>query len=113
MGSYPNKMELFNTTNIITSFKNAKLLLENTPSSYPSIEDVHHITKRYIKEQLLYIPSGTKTFDRYCSIAFHTIKAALLESTRISFDMPSFLYTSLVEAANEQTIAFQKDMRQN
>jgi len=113
LGTYSNEVELFNVSSIVESFRNAQLLSNDTPGNLPTIDDVYNITKRYIAEQLFFIPSGTKTFDRYAVAGFQSIRTALLESSILSFDMPSFLYTSLVNAADQRCIDFQQELRYN
>jgi len=63
LGTYSNELQLFNSSNLVDSFRQAQLLLSRDHNVQPSIEDVCHITRRYILEQLLFIPGGTKTFD--------------------------------------------------
>lgn len=109
LGYYCNEGELFNTTSIIQSFKNASLISSTSPTS----DDVIRITKRYIEEQLFFIPSGTRTFDRYAIAAYQAVKVALTENRTVSFDMPSFLYTSLVRTADQHVIEFRKNLTYN
>ena len=63
LGTYSNELQLFNSSNLLDLFRQAQLLLSRDHNVQPSIEDVCHITRRYILEQLLFIPGGTKTFD--------------------------------------------------
>jgi len=113
LGTYSNELQLFSCSNIVESFQRAQLLtIENLQNS-PTIQDVFHITRRYILEQLLYIPGGTKTFDRYLIMAYHCIKTALLESSIMSFDMPSYFYSSLVTSTNDQILQYQRQLKEN
>jgi len=113
LGSYSNESELFNVTSIIESFKNAKLTGNFSSNGESTMNDVLYITKKYIEEQLFFVPSGTRTFDRYTIASFQVIKGALLESRQISFDMPSFLYTSLVTTANQHSLEIRQQLTYN
>ena len=108
MGKFNNEGELFAGTTMTKFFQNAQLLPINLPVTE---EDVQHITRRFITEQLLFVPGGTMAFDRYCVAAYELLHATLLENSMATTDVPSYLYTTLVEGANDTTLQFHNDLR--
>ena len=58
-----------------------------------SSEDVDAILKRYIVEQLLFIPASTKSFDRYLIMARDILDNALIRNRLSSCDTPSCLWS--------------------
>ncbi len=50
-------------------------------------------------------------FDRYCVAAYDTIKSAFLSESLVCCDVPSFLYTSLLEDANKSTYLIHQEMK--
>ena len=46
-------------------------------------------------------------------MAYYSIKTALLEFITMSFDMPSYFYSSLVMSTNDQVIQFRRQLKEN
>ena len=61
------------------------------------------LTKRYILEQLNYIPGGSKQFDRNVIAAYQSLRNELLYNIRMSCDIPPVLYTQLQERVDEDS----------
>ena len=110
MGRFNNEGELFHGNTMAQFFSNASLI---TSVENVSEADVLNLTKRFIMEQLLFVPGGTMMFDRFCLAAYEAIRAALLEDSTAACDVPSYLYTSLVEQANESALSFDEEMKDN
>ena len=69
MGEFISEGELYsNAGSSIQLLKNANLLL----GEEPSMEDVKTLTRKYILEQLLFLPKGTFLFDSYEVQSFWT-----------------------------------------
>lgn len=110
MGHFANELELFSGPTIKHFFWNAGLIPRG------EIPTEHHVTflvRRYILEQLLFIPGGTIMFDRLCLAAYHSMRAALLQNDMGSVDSPSYLYTSLQVEATIATMVYDSNMRRN
>jgi hypothetical protein len=110
MGRFNNEGDLFKGQKMADYFFNAGLIGDGDNVTE---EDVLNLTKRFIMEQLLYVPGGTMMFDRYCLAAYDAIKAALMDDSIASNDVPSYLYTSLVEEANKSALRFHNEVREN
>ena len=110
IGKFNNEGELFQGSCMKDFFFNAKLIpsRENV-----SEDDVLLLTKKLVMEQLLYVPGGTMMFDKCCLATYEALKDGLLYDSTASCDVPSFLYTSLVEQANESALQFYNDVRES
>jgi predicted GIY-YIG superfamily endonuclease len=108
MGSFDNEGQLYQGNCMKHFFFNAGLIPNRTSAS--EIE-VIAITKKFVMEQLLFVPGGTMMFDRYCLAAYEAIRDALLFDSIASNDVPSYLYTTLVEKANDTALEFYEDMK--
>ena len=80
--------------------RNANLLTRNEPTE----NDVIHLTKRYILEQLIFLPKGTFLFDTYVVQSFQALRLMILDNLSSPSLSPSYLYTSLIEKATEEII---------
>ena len=77
MGEFISEGELYcNAGSSIQLLKNANLLLGDEPS----MEDVKTLTRKYILEQLLFLPKGTFLFDSYVVQSFWTFELMILEN---------------------------------
>jgi len=108
MGTFKTEGHLFQGHRMTDFFKNASLI---SLHDEPDEADVIRIVKKFVMEQLLYVPGGTLMFDRYCVAAYDTIKSALLSESLVCCDVPSFLYTSLLEDANKSTYLIHQEMK--
>ena len=110
MGHFNNEAELFQGNSMRNFFFNAGLI----PSAdNVTEEEIDNLTRRFIMEQLLFVPGGTYSFDKYSVMAYNAIQNALLTDTTTCCDVPSFLYTSLVDQANETALKYQDDIRES
>ena len=110
MGHFNNEAELFQGNSMRQFFFNAGLI--PSPENVRE-EDILNLTRRFIMEQLLFVPGGTYPFGKYSVMAYRAINNALLTDTTTCCDVPSFLYTSLVEQANETALKYQEEIRES
>ena len=75
IGNFETEISLFKSCNIKQYFIDSGILRDPTPSDPTNVEDINRILVKYIIEQLLYIPKGTKVIGRYMICA----KIALTE----------------------------------
>ena len=109
LGSFDTEFDLWNTGSIRETFVNAGLFNPNEDAT----DQILSICKRYVSEQLLFLPAGTKTFDMNLSYAKKTIQSAIRDNKLHACEIPSCLFTSLQRTANaaiEQSI---KDNKKN
>ena len=110
MGKFNNEGELFCGTSMNAFFSNAGLLPDRESVTEA---DIQLLTKRFILEQLLFVPGGTMAFDRMSVAAYNLIRSALLDNCLGSIEVPSYLYTSLVSEATQTALAFHNTMRKS
>lgn len=109
MGEFSNEVELFmNSTDIRSIYRNAKLF---DPSD--AIVSTKTTIRRYIGEQLVHLPGGTKMFDRLCVSAYSVLYEALVEGNIVLQEMPPVLYTSLQTVTSEQVQGKMSSDRKN
>ena len=108
MGEFDNEMNLLCNGNIKHSFVRAKLL-QHDPATHKS--GVNELLKRYIQEQLIYLPGGTKSFDRHVANASRNLKDALLYDQLTMDGIPPALYTHLVKVTDDKANKHIKDRR--
>jgi predicted GIY-YIG superfamily endonuclease len=98
MGEFCNELELFGeSTNYRDIFAVAGLYDPVRPEA-----STLRTIKRYVTEQLLYVPGGTKMFDRLLVGAYTVIWESLMEDRTPLFELPSVLYTSLRQHTTEK-----------
>jgi len=76
MGTFDTEYELWNVSTVKEAFENATLLRRNA-TDFELAEDMKQICHRYISEQLLFFPAGTKQFDFYVCEAKKGISSCL------------------------------------
>jgi hypothetical protein len=97
MGDFNNELELWEQGSIKNAFVKARLI-----SVLHLEESVKDLVRRYVMEQLLFMPGGTQMFDQLCVVAHSVLTSALLQNEMPIHEMPSVLYTSLRQETTEQ-----------
>jgi hypothetical protein len=97
MGDFSNELELWEQGNIKDAFVKARLI-----SDLHLEDSIKDLVRRYVMEQLLFVPGGTQMFDRLCVAAHSVLTSALLLDELPIHEMPSVLYTSLRQETTEQ-----------
>ena len=72
MGDFQNELELWEEGTIQRAFLKARLISNNDQEA-----SVRALVKKYVMEQLLFMPGGTQMFDRLC-IAAHSVLMSTL-----------------------------------
>ncbi len=108
MGEFDNEYNLYCQQNLTKCFIKCKLLSINY-SQHDN--DYKNLLKRYILEQLNYIPGGSKQFDRNVIAAYQTVRNHLILDIPISTNIPPVLYTQIQNTIGEDCIEYLKTMR--
>ena len=66
------------------------------------MNDVKGLVRRYILEQLLLLPGGTKSFDRHMLTACCALRDAAVNNALPIEGTPGCLYTALCHEADEK-----------
>ena len=110
MGEFENEYNLYCKGNMKACFVSCKLLSSN----YENHEnDIKSLTKRYVLEQLNYIPGGSKQFDRNVIAAYQNLRNEFLHDIQMSSDIPPVLYTQLQESISEDCKTHIENIRRN
>jgi len=107
MGEFDNEIQLFGRRDIRDVFVCAKLL--DTGDVQGSIKRVLH---QYVTEQLVYMPGGTRMFDRLCVEASIVLRQVLVTGEIPINEMPPALYTSLQTKTTDRVAGFLKTSRE-
>jgi predicted GIY-YIG superfamily endonuclease len=97
MGDFSNELELWEQGSIREAFLKARLICEADLEG-----SVKKLVRKYIMEQLLFMPGGTQMFDRLCVAAHSVLSSVLLLGEVPVEEMPSVLYTSLRQETTEK-----------
>ena len=97
LGDFNNELELWEQGSIKNAFITARLITD-----YNQERSVRNLIKRYVMEQLLFMPGGTQMFDKYCVLAHSVFTSALLSDELPIHELPSVLYTSLRRETTEK-----------
>ena len=93
MGLFTTELDIFNVPTMLEAFRKAKLI----GSGPPTIEDVRSIMRKYILEQLMYMPGGIQCFDRHCENAWNVLKEFLLHNNLAFREPPPVILQQIVE----------------
>jgi len=102
MGEFDNELNLFAGTSIKECFVRARLVDERPDFIEQSIDD---LTRRYVLEQLVFLPGGSQQFDRFLVAAHGTLRQAILHDTLPVEDLPPVLYTHLRMQTTKEAVA--------
>ena len=92
MGYFDNELNLLSCFTLQESYQKAKLLSQDRLLWK---NDVECILKKYILEQLVFLPGGTKQFDHLIVQAFVILMQDLLHENSESSELPPALISSL------------------
>ena len=95
------EIDLFRHSSIRQLFAEAGLV-----SSLPTQRDVITLCKRYVLEQLRYIPGSSKMIDRYAIMAYDAFSRAIMEE-QLNFtdDLPAILEKTIREKTTNEVCA--------
>ncbi len=91
MGHFTNELELVSHRTIRDAFVYAGLISNGLGME----ASVDVLLRKYILEQLAFLPVGTRGFDHYCVVACNLIRNVLINNTLPVTELPPVLYTSL------------------
>ena len=103
MGYFRDEYELFTTPSLRHSFHKAGLLDPTNP-----LESCKDLVKEYVLSQLVCLPAGTITFDRYLVAAYQTILDLFVYDRLSSTDLPSVLYCRTRDVTEDKIVQYQQ-----
>jgi predicted GIY-YIG superfamily endonuclease len=97
MGKFDNEVNLLSgISSMRTVFKNCGLV-----ESFDEF-NVKRLVEKYVIQQLVYLPGGSKQFDRCCVECFRCISSSILRDEICIDDLPPVLFTALNRKADEE-----------
>ena len=100
MAEFDTEVDLFSCRTIRDVFRRGNLLLSG--GLEPTELDVNHLMKRYVLEQLLFLPGGTKVFDNCLFAAHAALRGVIMDDVMPVDSMPGCLYTTLHWSAHQK-----------
>ena len=113
MGTFETEISLYKSCNIKQCFIDSGILRDPTPSDPTNVEDINRILVKYILEQLLYIPTGTKAIGRYMIYAKIALKQGLINDSEEINETPPVLNSILERNASEDTKKYIRSLKFN
>jgi hypothetical protein len=77
------------------------------------LEDIDNLTRRYICEQLVFLPGGTRQFDTHVVAAHQTLRAIFLHNMLPINHLPSALYTKIRDTVSDKAKKHVQNMKEN
>ena len=93
MGHVETELDIFNSTLLLDAFKKSKIL----PSDTTTKSDAYNLIKRYLFEQMSYIPGGDISLSSRLSHAFSSMVSLVTEFSLPYFNFPIVLMSKLTE----------------
>ncbi|KAF4713458.1 hypothetical protein FOZ62_017046, partial [Perkinsus olseni] len=110
LGRYETEVGVFDVANLRQAFYEARLIAD---PNQPTIEEKNSILRRYILEQLLYMPGGTVSFDRHLIHANNALHSLLIDGELQFFATPLVLRYQLVRVAVEAINTRKREAKKN
>jgi predicted GIY-YIG superfamily endonuclease len=110
MGKFNCEFELVSQGTLVRAFIHARLFTSSTDTHDQEVS-VHNLVRDYITKQLVYIPAGTRTFDRQVVAAFNIIEGLLLRNEIVIESLPSALFTRLRQDCSTASEKYCEDSR--
>ena len=112
MGTFDTEYELWDVTSVRSAFENANLLRRNATDAEIA-EDLKQVSHRYVSEQLLFVPSGSKQFDFYVCQAQKVLLSIYTTGALAPHEIPACLHTSLEASMNKKITTFKEEIQLN
>ena len=110
MGRFDNEYNLLRDGSMKSAFIRAKLF-QDTNDEQELESAVHSVLRRYVLEQLVYLPGGSRQFDRYLAGAYHALRECFLHDDMATQELPPSLYTKIHSTTDKKTKKHMLDMR--
>ncbi len=104
MGEFENEMKVMDNADIKQAYERAGLFNRMRPE-----QSIEKLMRRYIREQLVFLPGGSQQFDRFVVAAHGAFTECLLHDRFPVHDMPSVLYTKLIRRSDKKSEDFIKE----
>uniref|UniRef100_UPI00358E8AEA uncharacterized protein n=1 Tax=Myxine glutinosa TaxID=7769 RepID=UPI00358E8AEA len=98
MGKFNTEVDLYSCPELKSAFVKAGLI----PDGVTDVASIHQLARRYIEEQLMWLPIGTRQFQRILRVVVAGLKRFFLDGDFIYEAMPLATDAAISETANAQ-----------
>ena len=110
MGEYDCEAGLLGSGNMIKNFIRAGLVRSDRAFRE---EDVRNLTRRYVLEQLVFLPGGTYAFDKHLVQAYQVFTTVLVDEEMPYCEVPAGLYTHVRLSTEKGCEAYLQQAREH
>ena len=93
-------------------FIDSGILREPTSQNSTNKDDINDITRKYLLEQLLYLPCGTCSMDHFLLSYHNALTQALVNESDFINEIPQIINSSLIEISNEKVINHTRESKE-
>ena len=112
MGNFVTEYDLWDTSNVRGAFVNAGLL--RTDASPEDVkEDMQALARRYVSEQLFFLPNGNSQFDYFLEAAYGTFMEIYDSGNLPQYVIPAYLHTTLAKQIESSCSELRSTVRMN
>ena len=107
MGSFQTEIDLFSSTSLRECFIRAKVLPEGACQEVHALE----LLKRYVREQLIFLPGGNISFSNRLVAAYDAIVTMIVDDNFCSASFPCILMQNLTQKTEEMIYSKLEDTK--
>ena len=106
MGQFDCELNLYSAGSMKQAFVRARLIAAGNvdlPEEHQQLEqDIKILSRRYVLEQLVFLPGGTSSFDRHVVAAYNTLRRGLLEDSLPCNELPACIFTRVRDQTSKE-----------
>ena len=104
LGKYETEYSLFKNFSMVDAFAKAHLI---NSADFPAEKEVLHLTRRYILQESINKPGGSRTEDRKLLAAYKILHSLLIDKSIVYEECPSILHHSIQQEASDKCRIFE------
>ena len=108
LGEFTSELDLFTVTNLRQTFRNAGLVVDD---EHVTEEEIMNILRRYIMEDLRFLPFSSKAFCRYLFVAKEVLRRFFGDGEIPSFEVPLATQRAIREKATEKLLQHDRERK--
>ena len=112
MGVFDTEYELWQVTSVRSAFERAGLLRGDATEEELE-EDLKSLCIRYVSEQLLFVPAGTRQFDFFLCEAKKVLTSIFNTGSLPAYKIPACLHTTIEASLSRSIVQLKDDVKIN
>jgi len=112
MGVFNTEYELWEVTSVRGAFEKAGLLRSDATEEEMQ-EDLESLCRRYVSEQLLFVPAGTRQFDFFLAEAKKVLASIVNTGSLPPYKIPACLHTTIEASLHKSIVQLQDKVKVN